>query len=126
MHPTVCAFQVVFHTSSFSIKFLKWMSTYFGSTLNWNLLSRNGKSALQIARERKRSDMANEVHTLMRQAISSQDIMDDLLMANQMIDLAKFGSWNQLKADLKLYPRIVNCRPPNRKFAILHQVVVSI
>ena len=59
----------------------------------------------------------------MNQSITSQDIMDDMVMANQMIDLAKYGSWNQLKAELKLYPNIVNCRPPYRKFAILHQVV---
>ena len=114
--------QVVFATHPNSLKFLKWMSTYFGSRLNWNQLSQNGKTALKIVMERNRTEATNVVRKLMDQWISTQDVMDDAVLANQMIDLAKFGNWNELKAELKMHPNIVNFRPPERKYAILHQV----
>lgn len=98
------------------------MSTYFGSRLNWNQLSQTGKTALKIVMERNRTEATNVVRKLMDQWISTQDVMDDAVLANQMIDLAKFGNWNELKAELKMHPHILNFRPPERKYAILHQV----
>ena len=45
--------------------FVKWLSSFFGGKLNWNILTGDGQTVLQVAESRKKGDMVTIVLELM-------------------------------------------------------------
>ena len=39
------------------IPFVEWLSSFFGGKLNWNILTKDGQTVLEVAEEAKKGDM---------------------------------------------------------------------
>ena len=45
--------------------FVKWLTSFFGGKLNWNILTGDGQTVLEVAEARKKGDMVTIVLELM-------------------------------------------------------------
>lgn len=83
------------------------------------LLSKDGESPEQVARQHGKTAAAEFL------AAKVAEKPELLQRVNGLIECAKWGHWEFLFDGLAAYPAAINLRPPERRWAIIHQAAFA-